>query len=113
MIQLRTRDAWWHFRPVLEERDEFKTYGALHGGLQFIPMHMYDPCDCQGKPLGSLDEKYRISAHHASYVVWSYDTPIAWYDPELKMWITPDEKYSITTSRHQGKIFTAISRIGN
>ena len=41
------------------------------------------------------------------YVVYSYATPIAWHDKEAG-WIIPDEHYSVTTTRHQNMIRTAV-----
>ena len=41
------------------------------------------------------------------YVIFSYDTPIAWYG-ELG-WVVPNVKYSVTTSRHQGIVRRALT----
>jgi hypothetical protein len=38
---------------------------------------------------------------NASYVIFSYDTPIAWRDVEGR-WFIPSVTYSRTTSKHQG-----------
>src|SRR5687768_2943852 len=62
------------------------------------------------KPYGSygqLSVVYYESVKHADYVVYSYDTPIAWLT--YGMWHMPDKKYSVSTSKHQGKISTALS----
>jgi hypothetical protein len=52
----------------------------------------------------------------AQYVVWSYDTPIAWWVPtseggpkETHGWVIPDVSYSVTTSRYQGMCNLAAS----
>lgn len=45
-----------------------------------------------------------------SYVVYSYATPIAWKDC-FGCWYLNKEKYSVTTSRHQGIVQTVISQI--
>jgi hypothetical protein len=52
----------------------------------------------------------------AQYVVWSYDTPIAWWVPtseggpkETHGWVIPDVSYSVTTSRYQGMCNLASS----
>ena len=39
-------------------------------------------------------------AEDVDYVVFSYNTPIAWH--HANGWTIPDTKYSITTSKHQG-----------
>lgn len=38
----------------------------------------------------------------AIYVVWSYNTPIAWVDEDGTVTV-PDTYYSVTTTMHQGK----------
>lgn len=96
-----TRDGWWEFVPTLRNREAFKTGGALQGG----------PEPLQGYPVkGSLPEEFYDSVNHAVYTVYSYDTPIAWENAD-GTWTTPAVKYSVTTSRHQSKIFTAVDRI--
>lgn len=131
-VRLTTRDSFFKFADVLRARQDFSTAGALRG---------------EAGPavyVGRLAPEYRDSARNADYVVYSYDTPIAWFLPfdsedsfgsktplpsglhgclagqwEHKFnfqkdgfegwWVVPDESYSVTTSRHQGKIRTAIS----
>jgi hypothetical protein len=58
-----------------------------------------------GIEFGQLPHEYRSSVERATYVVYSYRTPIAWFvDDE---WVVPDVRYSNTTSNHQG-----IARVG-
>lgn len=48
------------------------------------------------------------------YVVYSYQTPIAWHVPDdgddgdTERWVVPDVKYSRTTTRHQNLVLTAL-----
>jgi len=113
MLTLRaSRDGWWKFGDAIRERYSFKTHGALTGQSRWVPGHVHSPCDCaesghDGR-WGRLPEEYWESAGHASYMVWSYGTPIAWLDHYSNEWVRPDVKYSVTTSKHQSKIFTAI-----
>jgi hypothetical protein len=44
------------------------------------------------------------------YVVWSYGTPIAWHHEGG--WTVPDERYSNTTTRHQGFARVALALAG-
>lgn len=48
-------------------------------------------------------------AHRVTFVVYSYATPIAWWesgsDPRL---VVPDDTYSRTTNRHQGYVWAAL-----
>ena len=50
-------------------------------------------------------EQFRKDA--PMYVIFSYNTPIAWYG-ELG-WVVPNVKYSATTSRHQGIVRRALT----
>jgi len=42
------------------------------------------------------------------YVVYSYDTPIAWHTATLG-WYVVSQKFSVTTSKHQNLIKRAIA----
>lgn len=89
--KLTTRSPWGDFLPVIMDREPFKTSGALYAEKDGYVSY------------GRLDNEYRESASKADYVIYSYGTPIAWHGPDG--WNFPDEKYSVTTSRHQSKIF--------
>ena len=43
-----------------------------------------------------------------AYVVFSYETPIGWFDYRRGTWVMPRVRYSATTSRHQGWLRQAI-----
>lgn len=47
------------------------------------------------------------SAGSLDYVVYSYGTPIAWHDSATG-WHIPADKYSVTTSKHQGIVRRAL-----
>lgn len=51
--------------------------------------------------------KAQLARNNVRYVLYSYNTPIAWvlYSGD---WIVPDVKYSVTTSMHQGVVKVAI-----
>ena len=53
---------------------------------------------------GSLDadRRARFRADEPTFAVYSYSTPIAWQKPD-GTWVMPDEKYSQSTSVHQGR----------
>lgn len=59
---------------------------------------------------GDAYEQWRADcdADRVAYVVRSYYTPIAWFTVD-RGWIVPQDKYSVTTSRHQGIVRRAIS----
>ena len=56
---------------------------------------------------GQLSVVAHESVSKATYIVYSYDTPIAWHS-RRQGWVMPDVKYSNTTTRHQGRIRTAL-----
>lgn len=117
-MKLKVNGGWWQFSQPLQDLEAFTTHGSLCG----------KPGNASGWAVGRLPEQYRSSVYHADYVVYSYATPIAWHLPAGSPssayppgvwysmhpdgeWITPEEKYSVTTSKHQGHIFTAISQL--
>jgi len=62
---------------------------------------------------GRLPAEYSDSAQSADYVVFSYDTPIAWHlagqDAERdEAWIVPGTPYSRTTTQHQTAVSDAL-----
>jgi hypothetical protein len=99
-VKLTVNGGWWQFRDALKAGHDFDTpNGTLYG--RNTPEG--------GWRWGRLDYDLRDSVKRADYVIWSYSTPIAWRtDGE---WHAPEVKYSVTTSRHQGRIFTAISQL--
>lgn len=50
-------------------------------------------------------------AANARYVVYSYDTPIAWQNRD-RTWTVPDVRYSRTTTAHQHAIRVALDAAG-
>ncbi|QBZ72290.1 hypothetical protein SEA_CIRCINUS_248 [Streptomyces phage Circinus] len=97
--RLTTRSSWMDFRDTLRARESFTTSGALTGVSK--PGYV---------TMGQLPAEYRASAQMAVYVVYSYRTPIAWCLPSGD-WVCPDTRYSVTTSRHQSKVRTAVSQL--
>lgn len=100
--KLKISSSWMDYRDTLaDEPENFLTNGNLRG-VKF------------GWGRGRLPELYRDAfkdnIEEIEYTVYSYDTPIAWRMHGV--WIIPDIKYSVTTTRHQNKIRTAIGEIG-
>lgn len=109
--RISTRQA----SATIEARAEFTTHGALRGtGLntwqgmhasrgilpnpyreQFVAA-LPDRGVPYGTP-GSIGQPGTIC-----YVVFSYETPIAWYVIG-QGWVRPEVRYSVTTSKHQGQ----------
>lgn len=85
---------------------EFRTATGSHKGVSYGKYEgLTLPTDTQ-LPKGWRD---LFLTSGAEYVVWSYETPIAWWTPthkggnkENNGWTIPDVSYSPTTSRYQG-----------
>lgn len=61
---------------------------------------------------GHLSPRYHASVREAVYVVYSYDTPIAWvlevqYGTSDYTYCIPDVGYSVTTGQHQSAVMEA------
>lgn len=105
MLKLTTHDSWSAYVTALRECRDFRTGGALRGEET---RHVAS----SGQLSPELQTSIRVLAAEGKlrYIVYSYATPIAWRDTE-GVWYTPAEKYSVTTSKHQSKIFAAISML--
>ena len=81
--------------PNVDHYEEFRTFGALHGGevgdLAYLDTGMLPR---EWKPYFQADEPH--------YVIYSYGTPIAWHG--VRGWVMPAVKYTLTTTRHQSTV---------
>jgi len=90
--------------PYIAQRIDFTSHGALSSRTytsdDFAPNYYGGQL-----PREHLDAL--IAAHKAGtvYVVFSYETPIAWYSYATETWTIPNVKYSITTTQHQGRVY--------
>jgi hypothetical protein len=100
MKTLKARGGWWEFVEPLRKLEAFRTHGSLRG----------KPADGNAFYYGRLPTCHVAIVKESDYVVYSWDTPIAWHHP-IHGWIMPDEHYSQTTTQHQTKIATAISQL--
>lgn len=57
-------------------------------------------------------EQWRRTRYQIDYVVWSYQTPIAWHLGADDTWVVPNVKYSPTTTTHQTTLERALVRLG-
>lgn len=97
------------------------TYTTMRGvlGMPHLP-----GCTGLENPMGSLPEPHRTQFRrtYLDYVIYSYDTPIAWrgtYPHEdwrdgytYHSWHVPDVNYSVTTKNHQWEIIAALKYAG-
>ena len=93
MTRISSRDSS-ALCAAITARKAFRTHGALKGGRHI-------------GTFGSLPAAWHDSAASACYLVFSYETPIAWYVPDTG-WVMPEVRYSQTTSVHQGRVRHAI-----
>lgn len=107
--QLRVRDPWWEFRHFLHDRRPFNTYGSLRGRTR--------PESSESGYLRSRSpaaaQLWQADQSKIDYVVYSYNTPIAWHVSNVNAdgdgeWVYPVVRYSSTTSGQQTKIRTAL-----
>ena len=79
------------------------------GALNASRIHRVNPYS-EGIMSGEAYEQWRADclADRITYVVRSYYTPIAWFTTD-RGWIVPADKYSVTTSRHQGIVRRALA----
>ena len=54
----------------------------------------------------------RCSVSASGGTLYSYSTPICLFDPTTSTFILNAQKYSVTTSRHQSYLRSALSTIG-
>lgn len=94
-----TRDA----DEPIARREEFRTHGALRGERVN---------DTTTPFTGILPSEWVevIRKDRPYYVVYSYSTPIAWFNGTH--WTIPDTRYSLTTSRHQTVARVAVRMSG-
>jgi len=103
MRQIPIRDA----DQYIARRMSFNTYGALSGrNVDRNDMPIYT-----GQLPARFVDQFRADQDEIDYVVFSYVTPIAWH-VNGKGWVVPDTKYSVTTSKHQGKARSGIHQSG-
>ena len=110
-------DSWTVLRDILRDGEAFNPNSASLRGRTATDVYPH-----HGRMSGIDEDIFR--GHRAAgaidYVIYSYSTPIAYRittaNPQTgehrSQWIEPSARYSVTTSKHQAKVRTAISRIG-
>lgn len=89
---------------LIGERREFNCNGTLFGRNR-APLSPFGQL-----PLGYHDEFEIACGASDFYAVYSYRTPIAWY--ANGSWYVPPVRYSVTTSRHQGRLYMLLGQPG-
>lgn len=111
LADVKMRDAG----RAIENRRNFqvKARRSVRDRLGIVwSLRGYDPMDCfghygpaamnagQATQRDWIDVQYRIEHDRARYVVESYQTVIGW-ERHDGVWVIPDRKYSLATTRHQ------------
>jgi hypothetical protein len=91
--QINQRDA----EHYIATRQEFKA-SALTGSTYSLGA---------GRLSGAELDKFCDEVNFLKYAVYSYGTPIAWYN--IGGWYVVEQKFSVTTSKHQNAVRRAIS----
>lgn len=103
MLQLTiNRTSWLEFRDALAAFEPFQTHGNL-SGICWAAIST-------GRLPQPYADEYGYRREFIDYTVLSYGTPIAWHDTE-RGWIFPDARYSVTTSKAQGRIAPAVAAL--
>lgn len=86
----------------IRDRRSFKTYGAF-SARKVDGLTVWDSGQLRGADL----DQFRSDCLNILFVVYSYSTPIAWYsEPDgMGKWHRVSQKFSNTTSKHQGKLY--------
>lgn len=107
VVPMTTHMSFREFEKVLCALKPFKTGGALRGVDSVESFGRFT----DGPQYGQMRADW--FAEEIDYVVYSYATPIAWHNSRANEWRTNNEKYSLTTSKHQSIIFTAVSQLNS
>jgi hypothetical protein len=112
-------DSWTHLQQILVGTpDDFNPDSASLRGRKIekcIPS-MYLPNGTGRMP---DPDAHVMRDSVVTYVIYSYETPVAYRrvrdwngnGTANYEWIVPDARYSVTTSKHQGRVRTALSQI--
>lgn len=109
--EYKVNSGWWLLRDMLTNgRPEFNADSASLRGRRITyagEIHY-----------GIMPDRTELSQDRdlVDYVIYSYQTPIAWHVVAESCkgdghWVMPETKYSVTTSKHQGRVGTALSQL--
>lgn len=103
-------DGWWTLRDLLKRDEAFhNTTGNLRG------VHHNPDAPLPSKGRMDIADSHKMNMVHdmygVNYIIYSFQTPIAYRDTHGK-WIVPDAGYSaITKSKHLSRVRPAIAQI--
>lgn len=89
-----------NLRPILANRITFQnSTGSLRGYA--------GRGESAGRLAGADRDAFDAAWSEIDYIVFSYQTPIAWHTP--KGWHVVEQKFSATTSNHQSQVRRGLS----
>lgn len=113
-VRLRSRkDTFQKFAEVLGDFREFDTPTNSLRGVREIERDGNPGRLGDASPAGLA--LWRADRPVMDYVVYSYDTPIAWHvrGDGFSEWVIPNASYSQTTTQHQNKINASLEFLRN
>lgn len=120
-------DSWTVLESILADHEDFNSDSTPLRGRAVNDNHF--PTTGRLPDDDAIEYLDARKESRLEYVVYSYRTPIAYrmytgkaqnpvYATNGKrvgwsdyLWVIPDVRYSVTTSKHQGKVRTALSQI--
>ena len=107
-----TKDATWLLARILEDAEEFNSdrdsfRGRKNSSPDFGRMK---------NPENKRQLEQFIRDGKVDYVIFSYATPIAYRIRENDnrvRWVVIDQRFSVTTSKHQGRVRAALHTVTN
>lgn len=114
-VRISGHTPWFSRNSVehcLSDRQPFRTHGALRAVLVRAVYTWGELDDVDRVRLTDTVAATRETGNK-TYVVYSYDTPIAWCPAhKYGMWTVPAARYSRTTTRHQNRVRLAVAVYG-
>ncbi len=103
MQKLTTRG--YSTAKAISRHEEFDTHGALYART--------DPCGIGSGRLNQAEAaQFWTDRPDIVYVVVSYATPIAWVTRSGRVHRVA-QKFSVTTTKHQGRLYLLAAQVGN
>lgn len=87
-------------REAVNKDRSFVAGSAGEEGL--FPLSGYPTLGGYGGGFGLLDEVWEPFVREAEYVIFSYETPVAWLSAGV--WSVPDVYYTNTTARYANRV---------
>lgn len=109
-------DGWWKLADIIARRDSFTNSTKSFRGTAWLSSYGRDAAI--GRLPQEWVERFRADLFGdgirpaMDYIIYSYQTPIAWHTPATG-WTVPDVAYSRTTSGHQRIIRAVVHHLSD